>query len=452
MSIKPLAALLPLLALMLSSCVENNRETGSELITDDFRLKVKVATFDLPVTNKVSDSVQASNSSHLLVGAMTDPTYGKLHSGGASFVLPYSDSTDFGDDPRLVEAYMLLSVDSTLYTNDNQEGIPQNIYIHRLNHEIDSTMGFCNSITPEYYDAELVTETIPVIYNTGTVKIRLTDKYAQELLDTTPEEFKDIDLFMERVFGLYITTDAPADGQLGGRLNFLDLGNSSITLRYIMNDPDREIKDLDTTESFVFGYSYALNNFSTGSESLENDDPQESLYLEGLTGVKPHIRAKDVKKMLDEWMEKEGYDRGSVILSRASVKFTYEMPEDYELFDKIHPLAIYAFTNIPTATDTTRFFKPLDDVNNVVNRGYIDRSHKEYVMDITEYCQDLLNQEVSEVEESRNLWIAPLSSYVDAYNNIYFLYDNRNYSRITLNGPASEKRPTLTLTYTVMEH
>ena len=88
-------------AATLTGCVTNNRETGSNLITDDFLLTAKIASFDLPITNKVSDSVQATTGKHILLGSLRDELYGKVSSDGASIILPYSDSTDFGENPVL---------------------------------------------------------------------------------------------------------------------------------------------------------------------------------------------------------------------------------------------------------------------------------------------------------------------------------------------------------------
>ena len=450
MSVKKLLAIV-LSTASLIGCVPNNRETGSNLITDDFLLTAQIASFDLPITNKVSDSVQATTGKHILLGNLRDDVFGEVSSDGASIILPFSDSTDFGDNPVLRSAYLSLQIDTTVFTDPSQEGIHQNISIYKLTSALDSTKNFTNSLTEADYDPTPINKGNPIIYTSGKLRIDITDEYAQELLNTTPEEFKDFKLFTERIKGFYIRTNEQNSMQ-SGRLNILSLGKSILYLNYTMTDPDRNIYDLDTTESFSFGYSLAINNFKTNSKHLENENPSDYLYIESLNGIKGHVDAKKLKTMLNTWIDENGYSDRTIVLSRAELTLPYEAPEDYTLFDKLTPKYLYCFTNVPSATDTLRFYKPLPEVDYVPNKGYIDRSLMQYTMDITSYIQDLITTPIEEVEEKHNLWIAPMDSYTDNAGYVYFDFDNTNYTRITLNGPNAARKPRLTLTYTVMKY
>lgn len=450
MSVKKLLAT-GLFISTIASCVPNNRETGSELITDDFLLTAKIATFDVPVTNKTSDSVQATTGKHIMLGSLKDEIFGEVYSDGASVIIPYSDSTYFGENPILRSAYISLDIDTTLFLDPSQEGIHQNIKIYKLISTLDSTKNFTNSITEEDYDPIPINKGNPIIYKSGRMRIDLTDEYAQELLNTTREEFQDFKLFTERIKGFYIKTDRQKTTE-SGRMNFLNLGSSILYLNYNMTDPERDIYDLDTTESFSFGYSLAVNNFQTGSSHLENDNPSEELYIESLNGIKGHIDARRLKQMFDTWIDENGYTDRTIILSRAELRLPYEAPEDYTVFDKLTPNYIYCFTNIPNATDTLRFYKPLPEVDYVSNKGVIDRSLMQYSMDITSYIQELISTPAEEIERKFDLWIAPMDSYTDQAGYVYFDFDNTNYKRIVLNGPAAQRKPQLILTYTVMQY
>ena len=108
-------ALTILASTMAASCIENNRETGGGILPEGMVPELGIKTFELPVTNRASDSVQASNSSNMLIGTLTDPKFGTVTCNAASFIVPYSDSTDFGDNPELIGAYLTLSIDSTYY-------------------------------------------------------------------------------------------------------------------------------------------------------------------------------------------------------------------------------------------------------------------------------------------------------------------------------------------------
>ena len=436
------------------SCVENDRSLGSGLLPDESILTLGTKTFDLPVTNRVSPSVQAANSIKMMVGTMTDPVFGTVESCAATYIIPYSSSTDFGDDPKLLSAYINLSIDSTYYLENDQKGIHQRIKIYRLLTSLDSTdMAFCNSLTSEDFSLEPITVSDPVIYGEGVIRIELKDEFAQELLDTTPEEFEDISQFLKRIPGLYIQTE-PSMGTVGGRMNFLSLGNSTINLNYTLNDSERGITDLDTTESFAFGYSgyEAFNYFSTGSEGLSNKTPGEELYIESLSGIKPHIAAADLKEMLDNWIQEEGLEGQTIAVSRAELKFPYEEPVDYGRFDMEHPPYIYAFTRVPTSdNDSLYYYQPLSEVYNTSNYGSINRSLLEYSMDITAYVQNIINTDSSEIDEDQDLWIAPMKYKVNISDTRVYEFDNYNYNKTVLNGPAAERRPTLTITYGLMQ-
>lgn len=439
-------------AIAATSCVDNDRTMGHSLVPDEYNLSLGTKTFDLPVTNRVSDSTQSSNSSNMLIGTLSDPIFGTVTANSASYILPYSDSTDFGDDPLLLSAYLTLQIDSTYCLEDNQKGIHQRIHIYKLTSPIDSTKLFCNSITPADYDPTPVTVSDPVIYGSGSIRLDLRPEFALELLKTTPEEFKDLNLFLERIHGLYIEVEQPLNTQSGGRLNYLSLGYSTINIDYRLNDPDRGFVDHDTTESFVFGYTTALNNYRTTSAHLENDTPGDSLYLEGLSGIKPHIAAMDLKRMLDRWIREEGLEGLTIFLSRAHITLPYEMPQDYARFDTEHPESIYAFTSTPWATDTLRLYTPLPEIRNVTNKGEINRSLKEYTLDITSYIQDLLLTDSADINSSMDLWIAPYKERTDSYyGTSYYDFDTGNYNKIILNGPTADRRPTLSITYGVMD-
>lgn len=449
------AALCVLTALFTAAaCVENDRTLGSGLLPDESILTIGTKTFEIQVTNRTSSSVQAANSLSMLVGTMTDPVFGTVISNSATFILPYSDSTDFGEDPKLLSAYLNLSIDSTYYLENDQKGIHQRIKIYKLLTPLDSSnMGFCNSLTPEDYCSEPITVSDPVIYGEGEIRIELKDEFARELLSITPEEFRDLSLFIERFPGLYIQIE-PSMSTSGGRMNYLDLGNSTINVNYTLNDPDRGISDLDTTESFAFGYSTyeVYNYFSTGSEALSNDNPGDRLYMESLSGIKPHINAGSLKEMIDNWIQDEGLEQKNVVISRAELKFPYPEPDDYGIFDMEHPDYIYAFTRAPLATnDTLYYYQPLDEVYSTSNYGSINRSLMEYSMDITAYIQSIIDAEPSEINETMDLWIAPMKYKVNLADTRVYEFDNYNYNKIILNGPAAERKPTLTITYGLMQ-
>ena len=113
---------------------------------------------------------------------------------------------------------------------------------------------------------------------------------------------------------------------------------------------------------------------------------------------------------------------------------------------------IYAFTRAPLAgNDSLYYYQPLDEVYSTSNYGSINRSLLEYSMDITAYVQNIINTDSSDINEDQDLWIAPMKYKVNISDTRVYEFDNYNYNKTVLNGPAAERRPTLTITYGLMQ-
>jgi len=448
-----------LLFAVVYSCVDNDRTLGQQFVSEDYLLKIRTAEFLLPVVQRAHDTVQASNSSSMITGYLSDDTYGSFMVGGASLVVPVADSAYLGVEPELKNVYMRLYIDSCVSYTGNAASMPQNIYLYELVKPIDSTSLFNNSITPDYLSEEPISLGSPMIFGPSSVTISLTKEYGRKLLATTPDEFMDVNLFLKRLYGIYVKTDIPDTDMPGGRLNYLGLSSSIIYVEYKMNDPEMGIVDKDTVVTFVFGYGAALNQYSCGSRHLSTEKPGDTLYMEGFSGIKPVIPADTLKKMLDEWKKKIyrecGYDdRDSVqiLLSRATLHFPYEMPDDHERFEKDHPLTIFPFMTDVTAYDSTAVFTPSDDLQ-YSGGGVMDRSHGEYYCDVTRLMQDFIAKD--DVSHTDDMWICPvITETVTSYSYSYSTYDfdALNYYRLILNGPSSERPPYLTITYSLFDY
>ncbi len=458
MSIRKFSFLLLLpLSFLLSSCVENDKSLGEQFLSNDYFLRVKTVSFDnLPIDNKANDTIQGISNKNMLIGYLSDPIYGDKEFSSASIIVPLSDSTYFGINPILKDVYLTMVVDSIIYFDNSQEGIPQNVNIYKLKSDLDSTRGFNNSIKASDFEPIPVSVGSPTLYGKSTIKVNLSKEFGNELLSTTASEFADMGLFLERIKGLYVTIDPPENMQDGGRLNYMSLSSSIIYLDYYLTDPERDFVLKDTTETFLFGYIFCLNQYNVGSKHLENSHPKDTLYLDGLAGVKPHISAVELKNLLNKWIDTTSYDHNAVIVSRAYLELPYTMPDDFKLFNKERPGSIYPCTADFSAKDTMRFYTPVTDAYAVSSPGAINTSLQKYVCDITSYIQDLVSMEDREVSESWDLWITPLYLYSDSSNNSYYYFDTNNYNRVILNGPdpsvAGRPKPTLVLTYSLINY
>lgn len=340
--------------------------------------------------------------------------------------------------------------DSTVVYNQSQEGIAQNIYIYKLTRSLDSTTLFNTSLTAADYDPTPISVGSPIFFGDDSLKIYLSEDYGKELLKTTPAEFDSLSLFVERVKGLYITTDTPDLVAEGGRLNYLNLGESYIYLNYYLTDPERDFNRFDTTETFMVGYGFAVNSLRTSSDALANDTPGDKLYIESMSGIKPKINGDKLKKILTEWMEENGYNNKNVLISRASLDFPYEADySDYDILDNQYPSNIFPCYKY-ASPDSLQSYRPLEEIYSNTSIGQINRSLLKYTCDITDYVQSLIKKDAAKITSEDDLYISPVYSYTDSSSNTYYAFDCDNYRKAILNGPTSERKPTLTLTFAIL--
>lgn len=453
----PIKKILPILVLLsslfASSCIINDKSLGSQFVSDNFILKVDTINFDLPIKIKSLDSIQGYSQNYMVFGNICDPAFGPVHSNTASLIYPYSDTTYFGIEPELKSVYVNFYIDSVVFFRPDQEGIPQNIKIYELRTNLDSSKVFNTSITPDDYYPEPLNESSPVFFGDDSLKVYLKKDFGKKLLSLTVEDFDSLDLFHEKIKGFYIEVEDPGS-QEGGRLNYLSLGSSYLFLNYYLTDPERNYSHYDTTETFSFGYGYAVNSIRTSSSHLATETPGDKLYIESMSGVKPYLNGIELKNMFNEWMDKEGLTKETVLISRAELVFPYEMaPEDYDIVTNQYPSSIFpCFTY--SSPDSIKFCDPLPEIYTNTSVGGIIRSLKEYSCDITHYFQKLVlaNENNNEVTSTQDLFISPIYSYTDSNNSIHHELDNVFYSKAILNGPDSERKPQLKITYAVLNY
>lgn len=433
---------------LFTSCIDADKTVGGGFLTEDYQLNIEKQVFNLPIISKMPDSIQAYSASSLIFGYLNDPRFGNSSVGSTSFIRSLTDTTDFGDNPTFKRAYITMSIDSTFTTKKDQEGIAQNIYIYKLIRDLDSTKFFNTSFTSADYDPIPISVGTNTFFGGDSLRIELSESFGKELLSITKSEIDTFDLFKKKIKGFYITTDSPNVNISSGRLNYMSLTSSFITVDYIHKHPTKG--DRDSSKSFILGYNYALNFFKPGSKALATERPSSELFLDGLAGVKPYVKGSDIMGMIDTWAEAKGIkDVSKIILSRAYLEFPYEVPVDSDDMNSFPNLLYPCYQN--SSKDSVQYFYPLGEIYKAVNIGAINRSLSTYTCDITRYMQTLLKSK-SVSEKSNNLWLMPILKYSDSYGNVYYNFDNAKYSKIVLNGMTANRKPTLVMVYAVMNH
>lgn len=453
MQFKHTIVLAVLAAFMAVSCITVDKTLGDDLISTDQDLPVHTMELDLPVQVKSSSPLQALSAETSIFGAIRTKEFGLVEFSTVADICPDRSGWDFGKDPVVKEVYFLAPVSSKYLTQDQQDGVPQIITLHRTNKRVDTTTVYNNSFTAANYDPTPLNASEYIYFGGDSLQIYLNNSFGEEILASTKEERDSLNLFAEKFKGIAIKSSTPEEGTYGGRENLMTFGTGAIYIRVDYQPTwEADLPRKDTIFTLAWGYNYCLNvSEYESATSLQTTDPQELMPVEGMAGVKPYISHTSIKELIDNWKEEMGYTGKYVLISKGTLIFPFEIPEDYDMTK--YPPSLYPCNRILDTAYNSMYFFPLDDVNDSgFNVGEMDRSLCQYAMDIPSYIQDMVTKNSSEIDESYDIWLMPLTSVTDSYSNTTtFSLDQNLYYTGHINGPAADRRPKLQLVYSVME-
>ena len=434
--------------LSLASCITIDPTLGSSMVPANQNISIRTATLDLPVTLRMADSLQSNVSQSATVGAIRSETFGLFHADAAFSVTQAKDSVEWGANPSVQDAILYLILDTTLVVDPSQYHIPQNFYVHQLSIDLDSTLIYSNSIGAGDYDPVPVSDGGSLYLGGDTYEVPLKKEFVKKLFSIPMETRDSAELFMKAFRGLYLRCDDPEESLNGGRLNSFDLSSSYMMLRWEYDDTDGNRKSTSTT--FSLGAYYSVNCLTSGSGYLEQADPAQGLFMEGLCGIKPHIDARQLRDAVTAWAAGNGLSTDKLLIAKATVSFPFEYEGNRDRLDYF-PTTLYPCRRVKGETRIN--YSPLDEINDTnLESGGINRSKLEYTSNISQYMQDLLKRGREELTLEDDLWMMPILSYYDSYSSTTYYYsDYYYYSQSLLNGTAAERHPVLQLTYAVLE-
>lgn len=441
-----LAALLAMSCLV--SCITKDYTLGSGLVPPVQDISIRTATFDLPVGLKMADSLQTSINQKGTVGAIRSDRYGLFRSDAAMAVTAAYDSISWGKNPSATSVKLILTRDTTLVVDPKERYIPQNLYVHRLKVELDSTTIFNNSLTENDYDHEVLSLGGLVYTGDDTYSVELDKKLGEELLKIPMATLDSAELFMKAFKGLYIRCDEPLEDCEGGRLTTFDLSASYINFTYQYDDENGNRRT--KSENFLVGEYYAVNICTAGSRPLEEPLASDALYMEGNCGIKPHISANELRGVMERFAAENQLDLERVLIAKAVLKFPFEYTGDYKQFD-YYASNLYPCKRAKT-TSGYQIYTPLSEIEEEdLESGYIDRSNLCYTVNVSMYLQNLISRKASEITTNDDLWIMPTIVLYNSTTGATFYYaDYYYYSQSRLNGTLDTRHPVLQLTYSVL--
>lgn len=455
MPIRSYICLLTFMAI-LSSCIIRDKQMGADFIPDDQKMQVKTKTVDIHVSMAVPDSLQSYNSYGVSFGDIYHPELGYSQAGSAINILPgtlFSTTPvkmRFGKNPIAEKFYInFVKSGNDNYVNDDASAyIPQNISIHRLKKDLDTTVKYYNSLTENDYDPEPLNTSSLVYFGGDSLNINISLDYANEILNATETELDSASVFAKRFKGFYIKTDNKFANLNGGRMNTFST-NCYAYLKYTYETDSGERRD--TMVIFRVATKAPITIGTFGSKDIENDNPGENMHIEGMGGVKPYIKGSEIKKAIDIIAKEENALPEDILIAKASLYFPFSNAgENYEMIDRF-PERIYpSYFGEKTSGSKYKEYMPYAEIVNTNNNaGKINRSLMYYKCELTGKIADIKNKE--ELDKTDDIWILPAviddesSSYTTAYT------DNAAYFYMLLNGNEAKEHPTMQLTYVVMK-
>jgi hypothetical protein len=432
------------------SCIKLDKSIGENLIPSGEDLEIKVAEIEIPVRLKLADSLQSVASDYANIGAINTKELGLVEFSAAANIAPISKGLRFGKDPQIKEIWFSGIVSKQVMLNDNQEGIPQNIYVHKLNKTLDTTQVYNNSLTGDFYNKTPLNTIETTYFGGDTIKVLLNNSLGSDILSATETELDSIDLFTKRFGGLVVRSSAPETGLFGGRINMVSFSSATIYIKYNFQPTwDSDLSRKDTVVQLGFGSSYCLNLSTYNSNKLQTTQATSSLSIEGVAGIKPYISYKDIKETLNAWLKNNGYNNKNIALSKASVVLPFEFPADYDM--TTYPQMFTFARRYNNSNINMPYYYACTDLTAYSRIGKLNRSLKEYEVDIPETIQEIIEKPESELDNTYNLWFFPISSIEDSMGNISYILNTSEYFVGNINGNLADRKPKLKIAYTVFD-
>lgn len=460
-----------------ASCIKIDETIGENFIPTDQKWDVFPQN-PAPLTDirlQMADSLSGYSSKRFTFGAVNDNILGTTVKGASFTLVPIADTIDLGTNTR-VRGFHFTAVKDTLSTvTDYERRIIQNVYVSELKAPLDSNILYSGAFMDEeirdkYLDlSKRITDGIPV-YDGGD---SLSFDFSREFGESVVERLKTADLdsmalYLKSIPGIYITTDTPVGP--GGRINMFELELSYNDSYYIDGNyaelkltadyDDR--KDVDTSFVFFFGPGDFLKNLEDTSEitqyafNASNHDTKtiydndgviatEAVYVEGGSGVKPVVKAKEIREIVEQQMEKAGItDITEAVINKATIVFPYDVAGDYEALERF-PMILSPTVRLKSSDGSYVTYAGLTDSSIATeNQGDINRSLSLYSPDISHHVQEIMKVKNDADFESNiskyDIWFLIMyeevysadtdNSYMDSmYQNLMYnsYYNNMMY-------------------------
>ena len=445
------------------------------------------------IAMEYSDKLSGYSNKRFVFGATRDENF--VSNSTASFTLvPVMDSLDFGKEangyPKISRFHISAVRDTLSMVHDYQERILQNVYVYGLKTPLDSTVLYTSTNLNELADSKIITKGIPVYDGGDSLTIDFNLEYTksvikgiQDFQKLDAEKRDSINHYLKYVPGIVIGTDVQTE--VGGRINMFELPiqaeSGYITGNYGLLEftglYGDSMEPVDTSFLFFFGPAdflkdddteyptqYAFNaneNVPVNEGFLESwsNGSKENIYVAGGSGLKPVIKASEIKEIVSDLIDQEiangsSLNKEEVVINKATISLPYNVGTDY---DKLNKYPLILNPTVRLASDDGKYYTYAGLTDSSIeseNQGNINRSLCTYSPDVTHHVQEILNltqgvgedvpanetdEEFAKRLAKYDIWMLILheeitvtdnsSSYNDYYNNLLYnsYYNNMMY-------------------------
>ncbi len=418
------------------SCVYIDSELGSGMIPTDQQWKVYTTdNADNPlvledIEMQPVNNLGAYSSRRITVGGIEDSDFGLVRKSTAFTLLPTSKGKmDLGKNPRNIRFHLGLELDTISFVNDADRYVVQGIAAYALTDTLGSNYLYAAQI-PEFDGTQIVSKGYQYYEGGDSLTIDFsTDfalKYYNALNGLQIDTLTDVTV---KVPGVYLRAEG---GTSRRRINMFKIKMTSDDYGYLTGNyaslrftADFDDRTVDTSIVLMVGGASLMDSTSTSLPTqyafnvIEHDAKAESLagvvrektgdklYIEGGIGLKPVIRAKELRTLALQELDRQGLvgldasgepkdtnKLKEIIVNKATIMLPYTVPADMDAMNFYPPVLSPTIRKVTTYDNGTKeyvSFAGLTDASvSTENQGDINRSLRCYCPDISHHLQELL--------------------------------------------------------------
>ena len=466
-----------------ASCVDIDETLGENFIPTDHIWDVYTPEA-VPFENimlHMADSLSGYSNTRFTFGAINDGVLGTTIKSASFTLVPIAKSLDFGTDTKVRQFHFTAVRDTLSMMDDNQLKMLQNVYVSELKKDLDTNVIYAGSFSQ--YTAEglknretyldlgnRITDGIPVYNGGDSLSFDFSKEFTERFIAKLQEvKLDSMSSYVKALPGILITTDSPAG--VGGRINMFDLPIATDSYGYISGNYaelkftakyDYSEEPVDTSFVFYFGpaefltddhtsyptqFAFNMSDHETIKAYQEGVKATDKIYVEGGSGIKPVVKAAEIKTILEDAISKEGKDPKDVVINKATVIFPYNVEGDYERLEK-YPMILSPTVRLRSTSGTQVSYAGLTDSSiESENQGDINRSLSMYSPDISHHVQEILKLDKSAEDyekklENYDIWFLIMHEEITTTSNNSSYNDYYNYYMMAAYASAASSTST----------